>query len=113
MRPRVRATGETKMDVTNFQSFAVEFAKLVQIMEQVRIDKDVNVDVFVKGTLAMANTKAIADAEALGTDTVTQTLAVTTTDTTVVQGVGSMSHADAISQSLSAASPVRDWHITM
>jgi hypothetical protein len=97
----------------DIEQFAISFQKLVDIVERVDIKKDVNVDVFVKGTLAMADTKAIADAAALGKDTVTETLAVTNSETSVVQGVGSASHADSISESLSAAGPVRDWHITI
>ena len=46
----------------NLEAFAISFAKLVQIMEQVRVDKDFNVDVFVQGNSAMANAKGEADA---------------------------------------------------
>ena len=81
----------------NLEAFAISFAKLVQIMEQVRVDKDFNVDVFVQGNSAMANAKGEADA--LGPDSHTETLALTTT--TVVQGVGSSSSS--IAQSLSLA----------
>jgi hypothetical protein len=102
MRPRVRATGETKMDVTNFQSFAVEFAKIVQIFERVIIDKDVNVDVFVKGNLALANADAKADA--FGDNTVSQTMALTST--TVLEDLASKSSSFA--QSMSAATPDHD-----
>ena len=56
----------------NLEAFAISFAKLVQIMEQVRVDKDFNVDVFVQGNSAMANAKGEADA--LGPDSHTETL---------------------------------------
>jgi hypothetical protein len=95
----------------DIEQFAISFQKLVEIVERVDIQKEVDVDVFVKGNLAMADSKAIADADALGRDTVTQTLTTATTTTTVVQGVGSSSDSDAIAQSLSAAGPVKDWHL--
>jgi hypothetical protein len=97
----------------DLEAFAVQFTKLVQILEQVEIDKEVDVDVFIKGNLAMADTKAIAAADALGRDTVTETLTLSTATTTVVQGVGSSSDSAAFAESLSAAGPVKDWHITM
>ena len=81
----------------NLEAFAISFAKLVQIMEQVRVDKDFNVDVFVQGNSAMANAKGEADA--LGPDSHTETLALTTT--TAVYGVGSASSS--IAQSVSVA----------
>jgi hypothetical protein len=79
------------------EAFAISFEKLVQILEQVKVDKDFNVDVFVEGNSAMANAKGEADA--LGPDSATQTLALTTT--TAVQGVGSSSSS--IAESLSLA----------
>ena len=78
------------------EAFAISFAKLVQIMEQVRVDKDFNVDVFVQGNSAMANAKGEADA--LGPDSHTETLGLTTT--TAVFGVGSASSSIAESISL-------------
>jgi hypothetical protein len=71
----------------------IEFAKLVQVMENVNIDKTIDVDSFVLFNTAMAN----ANAEALGTWTHTQTL----TEAVVVQGVGSSSG----SESVAAANP--------
>ena len=79
------------------EAFAISFAKLVQVLEQVRIDKDINVDVFVQGNSAIGNAKAEADA--LGSNSHTETLALTTT--TTVQGVGSSSSS--IAESVSAA----------
>ena len=76
VRPRVRATGETKCD-GNLEAFAISFAKLVQIMETVKIDKDFDIDVFVQGNSAIANAKGEADA--LGDNSHTETLALTTT----------------------------------
>lgn len=81
----------------NLEAFAISFAKLVRIMEDVQVDKDFNVDVFVEGNSAMANAKGEADA--LGPDSHTETLALTTT--AVVQGVGSSSSS--IAESLSLA----------
>ena len=71
----------------NLEAFAISFAKLVQIQEQVDIQKQIDVDVFVKGNSALANAKGEADA--LGPNSHTETLALTTTNT--VQGVGSAS----------------------
>ena len=79
------------------ESFAISFAKLVQVMEDVKIDKDINVDVFVEGNSAIGDAKAEADA--LGPDSHTETLALTTT--TAVYGVGSASSS--IAQSVSVA----------
>ena len=79
------------------EAFAISFAKLVQIMEDVKVEKDFNIDVWVEGNSALANTDAQADA--LGPDTHTETLALTTT--TAVFGVGSASAS--IAQSLSLA----------
>ena len=79
------------------EAFAISFAKLVQIMEEVKVDKDFNVDVFVEGNSAMANAKGEADA--LGPDSHTETLSLTTT--TAVFGVGSASSS--IAESLSLA----------
>jgi hypothetical protein len=83
-------------DNGNLEAFAISFAKLVQILEQVRVDKDFNVDVFVQGNSAMANAKGEADA--LGPDSHTETLGLTTT--TAVFGVGSASSSIAESISL-------------
>ena len=79
------------------EAFAISFAKLVQIMEEVKVDKDFNVDVFVEGNSALADAKGEADA--LGPDSHTETLALTTT--AVVQGIGSSSSS--IAESLSLA----------
>ena len=79
------------------EAFAISFAKLVQIMEEVKVDKDFNVDVFVEGNSALADAKGEADA--LGPDSHTETLALTTT--TAVFGVGSASSS--IAESLSLA----------
>jgi hypothetical protein len=81
----------------NLEAFAISFAKLVQILDQVKVDKDFNVDVFVEGNSAMANAKGEADA--LGPDSHTETLSLTTT--MAVQGVGSSSSS--IAESLSLA----------
>jgi hypothetical protein len=79
------------------EAFAIQFSKLVEILEQVKVDKDFNVDVFVEGNSALANSKA--EAAALGPDSHTETLALTTT--MAVQGVGSSSSS--IAESLSLA----------
>ena len=86
--------------------FAVEFAKLVQIEEQVQIDKQINATVFIAGNSALADVKA--EATALGPNSHTETLGLTTT--TAVQGVGSSSSS--IAESVSAAQP-NDlvWHL--
>jgi hypothetical protein len=91
-------------DIPNLETFAVQFVKLVQILEVAQIEKEVNVDVWVSGNLAMANAKGEADA--LGTDSVAETSAFTQTAT--VQGVGSSSSSFA--ESLSAT-PNADWHL--
>ena len=81
----------------NLEAFAISFAKLIDILDLVKVDKDFNVDVFVEGNSAMANAKGEADA--LGPDSHTETLALTTTAT--VFGVGSSSSS--IAESLSLA----------
>jgi hypothetical protein len=91
----------------NLEAFAISFAKLVQILEQVRVDKDVNVDVFVNGNLAMADAKGEADA--FGDNTVAETLALTSTRT--VEGL--FSDSSSIAQSLSASTPDADHIIKM
>ena len=83
------------------ESFAISFAKLVQIMEDVKIDKAIDIDVWVQGNSALANAKGEADA--LGDNSHTETLALTTT--AVAEGVGSSSSS--IAESVSAAT--RDW----
>jgi hypothetical protein len=90
------------MAVPNLEAFAIQFTKLVQILEQVRVDKDVNVDVFVKGNLAMGDAKGEADA--FGDNTVAETLALT--KTTTVEGL--FSDSSSIAQSLSASTPDHD-----
>jgi hypothetical protein len=87
------------------EAFAIQFTKLVAILEQVRIDKDINVDVFVKGNSALADAKGESDA--LGPNSHTETLALTTT--TAVQGVGSSSSS--IAESVAAATRGWDWHM--
>jgi hypothetical protein len=89
----------------NLEAFAISFQKLVQILDQVRIDKDINVDVFVKGNSALADAKAESDA--LGPNSHTETLALTTT--TAVQGVGSSSSS--IAESVAAATRAWDFHM--
>jgi hypothetical protein len=84
-------------DGTNLEAFAVQFTKLVQILEQVRIDKDINVDVWVQGNSALADSKA----EAFGPNSVAETLTLTQ----VVQGIGSHSISEAMS-----ATTGSDWH---
>ena len=85
----------------NLEAFAISFAKLVQIVEQVDIQKQIDIDVFVKGNSALADAKTESDA--LGPNSHTETLALTTT--TAVQGVGSSSSS--IAESVAAAT--RDW----
>jgi hypothetical protein len=91
----------------NLEAFAIQFTKLVQILEQVRVDKDVDVDVWVQGTLAMADAKG--EAFAFGDNTVTETLALT--QTRAVEGVGSESHS--IAESLSAGTSDAKWGMTL
>jgi hypothetical protein len=87
------------------EAFAIQFTKLVAILEQVRIDKQIDVDVFVKGNSALADAKAESDA--LGPNSHTETLALTTT--TAVQGVGSSSSS--IAESVAAATRDAAWHM--
>ena len=87
------------------ESFAISFAKLVQIVEQVDIRKDIDVSVFVQGNSALADAKGEADA--IGPNSVTETLALTTT--AAVQGVGSSSSS--IAESVSAATRDVVWHL--
>jgi hypothetical protein len=89
-------------DIPNLEVFAIQFTKLVQILEQVEIEKEIDVDVMVKGTLAMADAKGEADA--FGDNTVAETLALTSTR--AVEGV--FSDSSSIAQSLSAATPDHD-----
>ena len=89
----------------NLESFAISFAKLVQILEQVDIQKQIDVNVFVQGNSALANAKGEADA--LGPNSHTETLALTTTNT--VQGVGSASSS--IAEFVSAATKDWAWHM--
>jgi hypothetical protein len=91
-------------DIPNLETFAIQFLKLVQIVEQVDIQKEVDVDVWVSGNLAMADAKG--EAQAFGADTLAETLALTST--TVVQGLFSDSSSHAQSTS---ATPNADWHI--
>jgi len=86
------------------ESFAISFAKLVQVMEDVKIDKAINIDVWVQGNSALANAKGEADA--LGDNSHTETLALTTTAT--AEGVGSSSSS--IAESVSAATKDFSFH---
>ena len=86
------------------EAFAIQFTKLVNIMEQVDIHKTIDVDVWVQGNSALADAKAEADA--LGPNSVTETLALTTT--AVAQGVGSSSSS--IAESVSAGTRDAGWH---
>jgi hypothetical protein len=96
-RGRVRATGETKMESFSSEAFAIQFTKLVQILDLVFVDKFIDVDAFVDGTSALATAKG--EAFAIGTDSHTETLGVT--QTTAVADIGSSSSS--IAQSLSVA----------
>ena len=42
----------------NLEAFAISFAKLVQIMENVKIEKEIDIDVWVQGTSAIAKPRA-------------------------------------------------------
>jgi hypothetical protein len=85
------------MESFSFESFAIEFTKLVQILDQVLVDKFIVVDAFVDGTSALATAKG--EAAAIGTDSHTETLGLTTT--TAVANIGSSSSS--IAESLSVA----------
>jgi hypothetical protein len=78
------------------EAFAVEFAKLVAIEEQVQIDKQIDIDVAVQGNSALADAKG--EAVALGPNSHAETLGLTST--TAVDHVGSSSSS--IAESLSA-----------
>jgi hypothetical protein len=91
-------------DNSNLESFAISFAKLVAIQEQVDIQKQIDVDVFVKGNSAIADAKG--EAFAVGPNSHTETLGLTQTN--AVQGVGSSSSA--IAESVSAATKSFDFH---
>ena len=60
VRPRVEQ--QERRNGGNLEAFAISFAKLVQIMEQVDIHKTIDVDVWVQGNSALADSKAEADA---------------------------------------------------
>ena len=90
------------MTVTNLEAFAIEFAKLVQIDEQVDVQKQFDIDVAVQGNSALADVKA--EATALGPNTHTETLGLTST--TAVDGVGSSSSSIAESISLASHLPM-------
>jgi hypothetical protein len=79
--------------------FAIQFAKLVEIAEQVDIEKNFDVSVFVAGNSALADAKG--ESTALGFNSHSETLALTST--TAVEGVGSSSSS--IAQSLALAQP--------
>jgi hypothetical protein len=89
----------------NLEVFAIQFAKLVQIQELVRIDKEIDVAAFVKGTSAIAEAKG--DAFAFGPNSHTETLALTKTD--AVEGLFSKSAS--IAESVSAATKAWDFHM--
>jgi len=92
-------------DNSNLEAFAIQFIKVVQVLERVDIQKEINVDVWVQGNSALANAKGEADA--LGPNSHTETLGLTTT--TAVQGVGSASSS--IAESVSAATKDVAWHM--
>jgi hypothetical protein len=92
-------------DMSNLESFAISFAKLVQVVELVDIQKQIDVDVFVQGNSAIADAKG--EAAALGPNSHTETLGLTST--TAVQGVGSTSSS--IAESVSAATKAWAWHM--
>jgi hypothetical protein len=77
------------------ESFAIEFAKLVEIEEEVQIDKDFHIAVFVQGNTALADAKA--KASALGPNSHTETLSLTTTDAVFHVGSASSSIAESLS----------------
>jgi len=104
VRPREQQEDEMA-EPSNLESFAIQFSKLVQVLELVDIQKEINVDVWVQGNSALANAKGEADA--LGPNSHTETLALTTTAT--VQGVGSSSSS--IAESVSAATKDVAWHM--
>ena len=90
------------MAVTNLEAFAIEFAKLVQIEEQVDVQKEFDINVAVQNTSAMADAKG--EAAALGANTHSETLGLTST--TAVEGVGSSSSSIAESISLASHLPM-------
>src|SRR5262249_12831625 len=106
-RPRLRATGDesNRRQKMALEAFAIEFAKLVQIAEEVDIQKQIDIDVMVKGNSALADAKG--ESSALGPNTHTETLGLTTT--VVQQGVGSSSSS--IAESVAAATKAWDWHM--
>ena len=57
------------------EAFAVEFAKLVDVQEQVDIAKQIDVNIDVQGNSAIADVKA--EATALGFNSHTETLGLT------------------------------------
>jgi hypothetical protein len=93
------------MTIPNLETFAVQFVKLVDVLERVDIQKDFNIDVMVQGNSAMANAKGEADA--LGPNSHTETAAFTSTLTQ--QGVGSSSSSIAESLSLATKDAKADW----
>jgi hypothetical protein len=104
VRPREQQEDEMA-EPSNLESFAIQFAKLVQVLERVDIQKEINVDVWVQGNSAIGEAKGEADA--LGPNSHTETLALTQTFT--AQGVGSSSSS--IAESVSAATKGWDWHM--
>jgi hypothetical protein len=103
---RPREQQEDEMGESNLEVFAIEFAKLVQIEEQVDVQKNFDIDVMVQGNSALADVKA--EATALGPNSHTETLGLTST--TAVQGVGSSSSSIAESLSLATRDAKADWH---
>ena len=87
------------------EAFAVEFAKLVAIQEDVQINKDIVAKIDVEGNSAIADVKA--EATALGFNSHTETLGLTST--TAVEGVGSTSSS--IAESVAAAQPNDIFHM--
>jgi hypothetical protein len=100
----VRPREQQEDEMGNLEAFAIQYQKLVQVLERVDIDKSIDVDVFVKGNSAIADAKG--EAFALGPNSHTETLSLT--QTSVVQGVGSESSS--IAESVSAATRGWDFH---
>src|SRR5262245_42854532 len=95
------------MTIANLEVFAIQFAKLVDIQEQVDIQKQFDIDVQVQGNSALADAKA--EATALGPNTHTETLGLTST--TAIQGVGSSCSYIAESLSLTTRHAEADCHV--
>jgi hypothetical protein len=86
----------------DLEAFAIQFAKLVEIQEEVDVQKEFDINVAVQGNSALADVKALATA--LGPNSHTETLGLTST--TAVDGVGSSSSSIAESTSLTSHLPM-------